>query len=141
VRHAFVTFTREMEILVAVPDGVSEEKVVELAEDMAGDPYKLDHHWDPPDWEASVRMLEKDVRIREKDQVFPISDEGNDFVHKVDATWYRDPDAVHMRRCPSCEAFVVYDDHRCPACDALEPIPDDPNQVKLFQPADRHDTM
>ena len=109
-----ITFERRLEVTIIAPEDTSREKIQEIADDLAKDDYEL-NSWNPDDWEAFVgRPLEMDLsddqrrystrpgrytgtveRLPDDSPLqaveMALSDDGDELVNILDATWYRAP--------------------------------------------------
>ena len=114
LKKFYITFERRLEVTIIAPESSTTAEVQEIADTLAMDDYEL-NSWNPDNWEATVgrpveievaddqrryskvpgrysgimEKLPDDSPLQAVDMA--LSDDGEDLVNLLDATWYRAP--------------------------------------------------
>lgn len=85
-REAEIVWTKQIKVMVAMPESMTKEDVIKLARTCAADGLR---DWDEPAWSTLVGVV-RDVELVMPGEVV-VSDTRDDLVLAEDATWWVTP--------------------------------------------------
>jgi hypothetical protein len=88
MKRALVTFMKEMDVTVYVPDDCDEAELRRVAEEVAAGGMR---EWDDPDWEVDMvgKLKEADTPPSSRNDHVCLSDSRDDIIAPEDASWWK----------------------------------------------------